>query len=60
MSAQPFHLPTCACGLRLYQSKHAALLAHRKAGFRVRVFECREGKGLHAANADQQPMRGSR
>lgn len=48
MNAAPL---TCAStGLRVYRSARAARAAHRKAGFRVRVFQCGHCSHFHVSS----------
>ena len=45
----------CACRKRGYVSKRAAILAHPRAGFRLRAYLCDRGCSppWHVANADK-------
>lgn len=42
------------CAKRRYASESAAHWAHRKAGYRIRVYRCECG-WLHVGNADKTP-----
>lgn len=41
------------CGKRVYEGKKSARDAHRKAGFRIRVYWCRWCCGWHVAADDK-------
>lgn len=44
----------CRCGKTLYTSEGQAKQAHKRAGFRIRVYWCNLGRGWHATNKDRK------
>jgi hypothetical protein len=44
---------TCPCGKRAYQSTRQAREAHRRAGYRLKVYRCDRGPAYHVANPEK-------
>lgn len=46
-----------ACAKRRFSSEQTAKAAHRRAGYRLRVYRCDECRGYHTTNVDKNgPM----
>lgn len=45
------------CGKRCFPSEKAAKAAHRKAGWRIRVYYCRDCRAMHVTNNDKKDSR---
>ncbi len=46
--------PDAVCVKHPYPSAHAARVAHRRAGFRVRTYWCETCQAVHVANAEKR------
>lgn len=46
--------PDGACSKRGYPTAHEARVAHRRAGFRLRVYTCPDCHAWHVTNAEKR------
>lgn len=42
------------CTKRRFGGKHDARLAHRKCGYRLRVYRCQDCRGWHVTNSEKR------